>query len=403
MFSAINTGLSGLLAFAKGLDVLSNNVSNLNSPGFKASELAFRDLFYRYGFGGGNNGGNPSLQIGQGVETTSSSIRFNAGELRETGNALDAAIDGNGFFILRYNDRYVYTRAGQFELNEDGILVERVTRAPVMGVYGNGGLQTIDVTAMRTNPPQATSEISFVGNLSRGSTTHEIGSLTVYDAVGGSHALRLIFTNNNAVVSGSWLIEIQDQSNTVVANGEIRYQGNGSPLAGFNTMSFTFSPAGAPAMTVLLNFGEPGSFSGSTNFSGGTSSDLRVDRQNGLAAGSLLEISMNEEGILTFKYSNGESATGQQIALAWFNDLQQLTLTGSNLFLNEGDQRAIIGRPQEGVMGRISPKHIELSNVELTAQFTDMVVIQRGFQASSQIISVVNEMAQQVLDLHSRR
>src|SRR6266566_1411111 len=113
MFGSIYSGYSGLLGFSKGLDVLSNNVANMNSPGFKSSELSFRDLVYRYGFNG-SNGGNPSLQIGGGVDTSNTRIKFSQGELRGTGNALDVAIDGNGFFVLRKDGKTFYTRAGQF-------------------------------------------------------------------------------------------------------------------------------------------------------------------------------------------------------------------------------------------------------------------------------------------------
>jgi flagellar hook protein FlgE len=402
MFSSIYTGLTGLLSFSRGLDSLSNNVGNMNTPGFKSSELIFRDLLYHYGLSNGEQGGF-RMSLGQGVTADVSTYRFRLGETKDTGNALDVAIDGNGFFILSRDREMLYTRNGQFEFGEDGYLVEKATGARVASFQGSGQLGNINIAEYRTSPPTATSQITFVGNLSRGGTTHPVNNVTVFDAVGGSHALNLTFTNNNAVVSGSWLVEIRDSANAMVANGEIRFQGNGSPAVGFNNMTFTFSPAGAPASNITLFFGDPGSFSGATNFSGGTTSDMRVDTQNGRAAGSLTETTFDERGYLTLKYSNGETVQGPRLALAWFDDLQRLTQLDGARFRAEGNQQVRIEAPGEGIMGSIVPKSVELSNVELTEEFTNMVIIQRGYQASSQVITVANEMLQQLLDMRSRR
>ncbi len=401
MFGSIYSGYSGLLAFSRGLDVLSNNVANMNSPGFKASELSFRDLVYRHGFNG-SNGDNPSLQIGGGVDPSSTRVRFNQGELRETGNALDVAIDGNGFFVLRNDGKTFYTRAGQFDFDANGILIDQISGAHVSALNG-GQLVDISLAGLRTSAPQATASVVFSGNLSRGGTTHLISSATVYDAAGTSHALRLTFTNNNSTTSGSWLVEVRDENNVVIANGEIRYQGNGSPATGFNTLSFNYTPTGAPQSTIVLNFGDVGSFAGSTNFSGGTTSDLSVRSQDGYAPGSLTEATFDADGRLVTKYSNAQTTTHGRIALAWFSDLQHLTQVGKNLFINDSQQVATLDTPGNGAMGKLVPKKIELSNVELSEQFTDMVVIQRGYQASSQIISVANEMIQQLLDIRAKR
>ncbi len=401
MFGSIYSGYSGLVGFSKGLDVLSNNVANMNSPGFKASELSFRDLVYHYGFNG-NNGGNSSLQIGGGVDPSSTRIRFRQGELRETGNAMDAAIDGNGFFVLRKDGKTFYSRSGQFEFDASGVLVDQGSGAHVSSLV-NGRLADINLTGLRTSPPQPTSAVVFSGNLSRGGTTHSVSAITVIDGAGTSHALSMTFTNNNATITGSWLVEVRDENNAVIATGEIRYQGNGSPDTGFNTVTFNYAPTGAPPSTVTLNFGDVGSFSGSTNFSGGTTSDLKVQSQNGFGPGSLTEVTFDEDGRLVTKYSNAQTTKHDRIALAWFTDLQHLTQTGKSLYANDSDQAVTLDTPGNGMMGKLVPKKIELSNVELSEQFTDMVVIQRGYQASSQIISVANEMIQQLFDIRAKR
>jgi len=400
MFGSIYSGYSGLLGFSKGLDVLSNNVANMNSPGFKSSELSFRDLVYRYGFNG-SNGGNPSLQIGGGVDTSNTRIKFSQGELRGTGNALDVAIDGNGFFVLRKDGKTFYTRAGQFNFDANDILIDQDSGAHVAALV-NGRLADISLAGLRISPPQATSSIVFSGNLSRGGDPHTISAITVFDAAGTSHVLSLTFTRNGTATD-QWLVEVKDENNVVIANGEIRYQGNGSPLAGFNTISFNYNPVGAPPSSITLNFGDPGSFSGSTNFSGGTTSDLKVQSLDGFGPGSLTEVTFDEQGRLLTKYSNGQNSTHEHIALGWFTDLQHLTQVGKNLFSNDSQQTVTLDIPGNGAMGKLVPKKIELSNVELSEQFTDMVIIQRGYQASSQIISVANEMIQQLFDIRAKR
>jgi flagellar hook protein FlgE len=404
MLGSIFTGLSGLLGFSKGLDVLSNNIANLNTPGFKGSDLAFRDLFYRYGTNGGNE--RESTEIGSGVDTPFTRIRFNQGEFRDTGNALDAAIDGNGFFVFQNkNGDTFYGRAGQFQVDSEGYLVDQASGDRVMALVG-GTLQPINLTELNASSPRATGTVTFTGNLSSGSTTHDITGVTVYDSVGTSHALTVHFTNNSSVTSGSWRVEVMDPGATnptaVIGSGEIRFQGNGSPLTGYNTVSFTYSPTGAPASTILLDFGDPDTFVGTTGFSGGTTSTAKVGTQDGYSVGSLTKTSFDEKGILTLTYSNGQTVTDKQLALAWFRDLQKLEAVGTGLFVNRTDEQPTLSGATTGGMGKIVSGKIELSNVDLTGQFTDMVIIQRGYQASSQITTVANEMLQQLMDIHKR-
>ena len=405
MFETIYKGLTGLTGFSKGLDVLSNNIANLNTTGFKSSELSFRDLFYRYAETGD---GRTNAQLGQGVDAESTRTRFRQGEIRDTGNPLDIAVNGNGFLVLHRDGKTYYTRAGQLELNADGFLVERGSGGFVQALNGSTNLSNIDIGSHRSSPPLATSRIELTGNLTRnlgatGTATHEINSVTVFDAAGTSRTLLLRFTSTTP---GVWTVEVLEPSastTAVIATGEIRYQGNGSPETGFNSVDVTLTSAGAGDSTIALSFGEPGSFSGTTGFSGGTTSDARVASQDGHGVGSLTRASFNSDGTLSFTYSNGQTTTGQRLALALFQDQQSLKLDGSSLFEGRSDQPPIFGHPGDGNFGSVQSEKIEISNVELTEQFTDLVIIQRGYQASSQVTTVANEMIQQLLDLQSRR
>jgi flagellar hook protein FlgE len=419
MLSTLYSGLSGLLGFSKGLDVISNNIANLNTPGFKSSELAFRDLFYRYSEEGGAPGGARS-QVGYGLETKGTRLNFRQGELRDSGNPLDVAIDGNGFLVLkRAGDRLsspavqgysaasasgteqVYTRAGQLEFGEDGLLIERISGARVM-VFQGGALQEMSLDGQRTSPPQATTEIRVTGNLSTGSTTADLNNVTVFDQAGRSQTLSIRFTIDPAD-SSHWFVEARDANDRVLGTGEVRFQGNGSPAPESNTVSFDFAPSPSPATTITIDIGDPGSFSGITNFSGPAQSQLQVRSQNGVASGALTSVTFDESGALQYTYSNGRTVTGPSLALAWFEDLQALRISADSLFVNDTGQEPIIGTAGEGIMGRVLAGRVELSNVELTEQFTDLIILQRGYQASSQVTSVANEMIQQLLDIDRRR
>jgi flagellar hook protein FlgE len=240
-----------------------------------------------------------------------------------------------------------------------------------------------------------------VGNLSRGATTDQIGSVTVYDSVGGSHTLTLNLTNNNTATTGSWLIQVQDEKSKTIGSGEIRFNADGSPATGFNTMDLSLSPDNVAASKITLNFGDAGSFSGATNFSGGTTSDLKLNTQDGYTSGSLLTTSFDAQGFITLSYSNNQTRKGPQLALATFNNPQSLHQFGNQLFTNPDGAQPLLGAANGQTMGTLTSNQVEMSNVNLTQQFTDLVIIQRGYQSSSEVISVANQMIQQLVDMRT--
>jgi len=405
MLSTIYAALSGMLGFSKGLDVISNNIANLNTPGFKSSELEFRDLFYRYSEGGGQQDGSRS-QVGAGLDTGGTRTRFKEGELRDSGNPLDVAIDGNGFLVLQPDNgeqlygrggARVYTRAGQLEFGKDGALVDRSTGFRVMG-YEGGTLREISISALRTSAPVATSLIKVTGNLSPGSASADLTNVNVIDGNGRSHTLAFKFTRDTAD-STHWFVEVRDENSVLLGNGEVRFQPNGSPAQDATKFTFSLAPDAAP---ITLDIGDPGTFSGMTNFSGPTQSTLQVLSQDGAAAGSLTSATFDESGSLRLTYSNGKTVSGPSLALAWFDDLQSLRISGGSVFVNDGGQAPTLGTASKGEMGRIASGRVEMSNVELTEQFTDLIILQRGYQASSQVTSVANEMIQQLINLDGK-
>lgn len=407
MLDSIYVATSGLISFSNGLKNISNNVANINTPGFKATQLEFSDLLYQMRDSGGGNGGNTSLTMGEGTSTPLTTRSFAQGTVTSTGDDLDAAINGNGFFVLNADGKTFYTRSGAFQIDSNGNLVTQNGAMNVEGLTSGGTLQDISVGAFRTIPGKATTSVSFVNNLSSNATspTFTVSGINVFDATGGSHALSVTFTNNTAATPGSWTFKVIDTATgtTVVSNGEVRFQGDGSPAAGFNTFSFGYTPPGAAPLTIKFNFGDPGSFSGATNFSGGSTSTLAAGTIDGFTFGSLTKTTFDSSGGLVFTYSNGQTANGPKVALATFDDLQALTPEGNAMFSNKTGQKPILGTAQSGAFGQIAGGSLEGANVDLAQEFSELIILQRGYQASSEAMTTANDLIQQLLDLQGKQ
>lgn len=404
MLDSIYIGMTGLTGFSRDLSVIGNNVANVNTTGFKSSQLIFSDLFYRFQYSGGG-AGDARLDLGSGVDTGPTRRLFTQGELRQSGNDLDAGIDGNGFFVVRRDGRELYTRAGQFSFDADGYLVSEASQARVAAL-ADGALRDISITGLRTSPGKATAKLTFTGILnsaSLASAPYTLPNVVVYDVTGTAHTLAVKFTNNSVVTPGSWLVEVSEGADKLLGSGEIRFStDNGTPSAGFNSIKVTLAPDGVAANDMELNFGDPGSSAGVRSIAA-ASSDVQLDTQDGYAVGSLTKTTFDDRGFLTLSYSNGQTAKGERLALAAFTYLQGLRPLEGNLFEPSPDQERSLGSPGEGPYGKIAPGQIELSNVELSQEFGNLIISQRGYQASSQVISTANEMIQQLFDIKARR
>jgi flagellar hook protein FlgE len=402
MFESIYVGLTGLSTFARNLSVIGNNVSNINTPGFKASQLMFSDLVYRNAISQGTDGSPASLQLGAGVGTSGSRVLFKQGTLNQTGRDTDLGIDGSGFFVLRADGKTTYTRAGGFTFDADGFLTAP-NGARVAGF--DGGLTDVSTAALRTVPPVATSTIRVLDNLSVGDDGTTAGSdgkqdisVSVFDAAGGSHPLTLHFVNNSGAVPGEWTVQVQAPAGVTIGNptGVVHFNAN-LPVPGFTSLSFTLNAPGVTPTTITLDM------SGLTNFSAGADSTAKLGSQDGHAPGSLTKVAFDANGLLTATYSDGETRTGARLALAFFGSPGDLEQVGGGIFDNRSGQRVIIGNPRTGVFGAIAPQSLESANVDLAEQFSELIVSQRGYQASSQVISTANDMIQQLFDIKSKR
>ena len=397
MFDSLYIGTSGLQTFSAGLKVISNNVANLNTPGFKASSSTFANLYYA-GSGDGSGGmTGDSAHFGSGVTLGHMSVNFRAGELRQTGNPLDLYVNGSGFFVTKAEGtgESLYSRAGQFDFNKDGVLVVRGTENQVMGLSDGGALVPITLDGLRINPPKATTTVSFTGNLSSGAATHTLSSVKVIDSAGGEHTLNLTFTKSTT--AGVWTVKVQEGS-TDIASGDIKFTSD-RPAPGFDTVSFNLSPAGMPSTSIKLDFS-----SNVTDFNTGTgSSTLAVAKSDGYPPGALTKVNFDEDGTLTLSYANGQSAKGTKLALALFDSTDGLQAQGNAGFTYASREGMRIGAARQGSFGSIGSNQIEGSNVDLASEFSDLIVAQRGYQASSRIVSTANELLQDLFDMKGHR
>ena len=387
MSDGIFTAETGLRAFESGLQAISNDSSNLNTPGYKGSTVLFADLV-------GGDGGEMLGGGGEGVTTTGTAVDFSAGQLQSTGNPLDLAISGDGFFTLEASNGAIhYTQDGQFEFNSSGTLVSSATGEKVMALDSSGSLVPITITGSQTNPAQATKTVTFTGNLQSTATTDTVGSITVIDSAGDTHSLSLALTPVSAT-PGSWTATLTDGA-TTVGTGTIEFA-NGEPVPGSDTLAFTYTPAGGTAMPLTLDFSN-----GVTSNSAGTSSTLAFSSQDGFPVGTLSDqaLTFNSAGILQLTYSNGQTVNGAQLALANFASPEDVTAISSNEFAAKSGQSLQVGVAGSGSFGTIQAQEIEASNVDLSQEFSELVIMQRGYQACSQVISTASDMLSSLFNM----
>lgn len=381
IMQALYNSVSGLFGFSQSLNTISNNISNMNTPGFRGSDSFFENVM-----------------DGDGTRIAGTGRDLGEGQIQQTGTNTDVAIQGEGLFILKDpQGNLYYTRSGQFEFNASGQLVDSVNKYLVQGYDPNGNFGNIDLSKYKTLPAQATTAVNLTGNVLSTASSGSVGNITVYDAQGTAHVLTLTLTSNTSTTPGSWLVSITDSSGKAVGNGEVRFNANdGTPEAGYNTVTMT-AAWGGQSQTIAFNFGTPGGLSGVTSFQG-VNSSLSAQVQDGHAIVGISAESFDTSGVLQLTYADGEKKAGPQLALASFQDERSLQMIQGNLYQAPQDQVATIGRPNTTILGQIEGGSLEMSNVDLTQELADMIVIQRGYQASSRVMTVSSDMLQQLYD-----
>jgi len=394
MFGAIYVGLSGLNAYSQGLQQVSNNVSNMNTLGFKGSSVTFSDTV-----GGGSTGGvsldGTISDGGDGVEVAPLQRDFTQGELRQTQNDLDLAIDGSGFLVVTQGDQTFYTRTGSFEVDKDGFIVLAGTDYRLATLDSSGRPVDLSVDNYSTNPPQPTTTVQFASNLSSSATTYSIGDIKVYDALGKQHDWSVQFAKDTSATAGpdDWIVTVTDSNGTQIGQQTIKFN-NGVIDPTTNKLTFADSASG---LSVVFDFSQ-----NVTSYSSGDVSTLNAASVDGHGLGTISGVTVNDNGELEISYTNDQKKSLGAVAIADFRDPQSLDVRTGGLYVDNGSAGRELFSTASNEAGKVVSHRLEASNVDLAKQFGDMIIIQRGYQASSQIISVANDMIQQLFGIRGQ-
>lgn len=384
MLRSLFSGISGLRTHQTMLDVTGNNIANVNTVGFKSSAVQFQDslsqLVKNSTMSRGDAGGTNPAQVGLGVQLAGIRTNFSSGAPQPTGVPTDLMIAGDGFFMVRSGTETLYTRNGGFSFDASGRLTT-VDGALVQGWTAqdgviNAGQAVGDITLPvgAVVPAVATTGASATGNLPAETAVDGqlIRDIEVYSADGSTSTLRLTFTRT----STGW--DVADQSGA--------------------TTSLTFVDGKQTGTSSLVSGGITVDLSALTGFSDvGT---LALTGQNGRPAGTLSSYALNEDGSLMGTFSNGESKVLARISLAGFTNPGGLEKVGSSQFrptANSG--QATVGQAGSDGLGGIISGALEMSNVDLSQEFTNLIVAQRGFQANARIITTSDEVLQELTNL----
>lgn len=461
MMRSLYSGVSGMQNHQTRLDVIGNNVSNVNTTGFKRGRVNFQDMISQQLSGAAKptteiGGVNPK-EVGLGVMTASIDTIFTQGNLQSTGVATDVAIQGNGFFVLKNGEESFYSRAGAFGLDSEGTLVNPANGFRVQGWMAdelNGEMvlntasnpEDLIIPVGSKDPAKATTNVNFACNLNKntpeileGASPADIARGTwatefkVYDSFGNEHNLAVAFTRvtgnpnqwqatvlvdpeqadatqtrvglgttdgteNTFLVNfdntGTLLSVTDSAGNNTNPEGEIILQ------ASFNVVGANPDEEGNPARQILnINLGTIGSQKNTVTQSASQSS-TKAFYQDGYTMGYLDNFKIDSSGIITGVYSNGTNRTIGQIALATFTNQGGLEKAGDNTYVESNNSGlANIGTSGIAGKGSLLAGALEMSNVDLTEQMTDMIVTQRGFQASSKTIQTADTLLDTVMSL----
>lgn len=380
IMQALYNSVSGLFSFSNSLNTISNNISNMNTPGFRGSSSFFENIMGE-----------------DGTTIAGAGKNLSEGQIQQTSAATDAAIQGDGFFILKdpAGNTY-YSRSGQFEFDATGRLVDSVNKYVVQGYDPSGSLGDITITNYKTLAATPTTTVKMAGNIAPSDPTDSVSAVTVYDANGSTHIYHVSMANNTAVTPNSWLVTVTDSGGATVASGEVRFNTDGTPQAGHNIVTMTATLGGKP-QSIALDFGTAGGLDGVTTFAG-TASNLAATVKDGHGVVGASSESFDVSGTLQISYADGEKKAGPQLALATFLDESSLQMIQGNLYMPPQNQAVKIGRAGSAGFGQIEGSSLEMSNVNLTQELADMIVLQRGYQASSRVMTVSSDMLQQLYD-----
>ncbi len=413
--------LTGLNAATTDLEVVANNIANSSTAGFKSSRAEFAEFVTRE-FAAADVDQNDSG--GAGVQVATVTQKLQQGSISYTGRPLDMAVSGQGFFVLNDSGTQVYSRAGNFQLDRTGRIVNAFDNA-LMGYVadGNGNITNVlgelSVSTAEV-PPNTTSRVDMGLNLNATSAVPSIApfdpqdpdsynfatSLVVYDSQGSSHTVTNYFIKSGP---NAWEVAMSvdgtDPAHVTMSSSALNFTTGGA-------VDLTASPQPVTVSVDLAAVAaELGTAQGSLNplvfdlslaDSSQFGSDFSTNSivQDGFASGRLTGVDMDESGVLFGRYSNGQGRALGQLALANFSNPQGLSNIGDTAWAETfASGTALVGAPNTGTLGALRAGSIEESNVEITEELVNMITAQRNFQANAQVISTVDSLTQTIINL----
>lgn len=404
MNRALFAGLSGTIAFQNRLDVVGNNIANANTVAYKQGRTTFEEALYetleggRSGSEAGIGGANP-VQIGSGVSLGTVTVQHTQGSLESTGQPLDCAIEGQGMFVLGDGQGQYYSRDGAFSLDDTNTLVAGSSGLKVMGwmadaagaINSTGPISSLSFNIGELAPPEATGSALVRGNLDATAAVGDSVSATIsiYDSLGEMHQVDLTFSRTANV--NEWQCEATCEGST--ASTLMQFDASGALIAGGTlNLNVALTNGATSPQAVALDLGSVTALTQAYS--------VVVDSQDGRPASSLVNVEMGDGGTVVGQYSDGRTRALAQVALAAFTNPGGLQHAGSNLYTEAPASGApSVGTADSGGRGSVVARRLEMSNVDLTRSFVDMITTQRGFQASTRVISTANEMLDEVVRL----
>ena len=414
LIGTLTTGVSGVLSNSRALNIIGDNISNVNTTGFKSSRAVFGDLFST-----SLSGGTLTSQVGKGAQLLGSLQSFEQGAFENSTSALDLAIDGNGFFIVNNGSGNFFTRAGQFRVSQNG-LVETLTGDVLQGfqitnnVVGTT-LSDVSLTGVQSQP-QPTTQFTLGAQLD-GS---EVAGFTfnspiqVFNSVGSQDIVNVQFTKI-ATAGNDWGVNFTSSIGAVTGaavppafdvtlnfNTAGQLTGlNGGALADV-TINLDYSASSPPGAAQAINWDLADAALASngdmTAFATNSSNNSVI--QDGFASGILVGVAVDFDGTVAGLFNNGQSQPLFQLGLADFLSPTGLTRLGQNLFAESRlSGQPIISLPESGAFGSVLGNTLELSNVDLAEEFVQLIKTQQAFQASARIISTTDDLLTETVNL----
>ena len=436
IINGLFAGRSGIASHGTAIAVVGDNISNASTTGYKSSRAEFADLI-----AGGQTAGKV---VGSGSSTSSVSTIFDQGTLESTGRSLDLAIDGNGFFVLAQGASRLYSRAGNFKVDSAGYIVNQQDLA-VLGYPsgGSGALEPLNINSIAQNSISTTS-VSIAGNIDSRADVVPAASIPATDAAGSAQTVATTYAQLNAVAAYSTVVDVFDSLgashtmtyfffHTAPGTYTVRAYVNSEdvdPTAGPNGLPRQVTIAGGTATQgdISMTFDSYGQRNNAPAIgtpdravsiswnNGAAATPIDIDlrsftqyadasnvlsiTQDGQGVGAVQKISIEKDGSIFAILNNGQTSIIGKIGLANFSNPEGLVRVGNNL-LQQSPQSGepIAGPPSTGTFGKLSSGSLELSTVDTASEFVKLITLQRGFQANARIITTINQLLQEIIQL----